>query len=506
MTSDDDRLATAVLRERLGARLSMHETGEHLRDINVVWSLVQTPRDVFTLMPTGSDEEWSTIATRLEAVPWTLCTVIEAYQAGVDAELLPARRQVVGAARVAAVAAGLESESDGEPESWFEDYVGAYEGHDDGLRSRLGTGAVAATGAYARLAGWLRESYAPKAVEVDGVGADRYVRLARIHSGIDLDLPETYAWGWEDLARIMTRMNACAARLYGGVSPAEAQSRLDIDPEHTIEGAEQTRDWLQQITDETIASFNGQYFEIPEQMLVCEATLAPPGGGAMPYYTPSEDFSRPGRTWLPVTGQKRFSTWWLTAAWYHEAVPGHHLQVAYTMTQKQRLSRFQRVEFVSGHGEGWALYAERLMDELGYYHDPAVELGYLSGQAIRACRVILDIGLHLDLPIPANVAPALFDGIQGDPRGGHWDRELARQFLSVRGIVPDGYAAKEVDRYLGWPGQAICYKVGERAWLAAREDARAREGAAFDLKAWHMRALALGSVGLDVLRDELARI
>ena len=278
-----------------------------------------------------------------------------------------------------------------------------------------------------------------EALEDDGVGADRYVRLARIHSGIDLDLAETYAWGWEDLDRITTRMNACAARLYGGVTPAEAQARLDVDPEHTVEGAEQARDWLQQITDDTIASFNGRYFEIPEQMLICEATLAPPGGSAMPYYTPpSEDFSRPGRTWLPVTGQKRFSTWWLTAAWYHEAVPGHHLQVAYTMTQKQRLSRFQRVEFVSGHGEGWALYAERLMDELGYYQDPAVELGYLSGQAIRACRVILDIGLHLDLPIPANAAPALFDGIQGDPRGGHWDRELARQFLSVRGIVPDG--------------------------------------------------------------------
>ena len=506
VTSDDDRLAAAVLHERLGARLSMHETGEHLRDINVVWSLVQTPRDAFTLMPTGTDEDWATIATRLESVPWTLDTVIAAYQAGIDAELLPARRQVVGAAQVAAVVAGLEAGDDGDRESWFEDYVGAYEGKDDELRARLGSGATAATEAYARLAGWLRESYAPRALEADGVGADRYVRLARIHSGIDLDLPETYAWGWEDLARITTRMNDCAAKLYGGVSPAEAQARLDVDPEHTIEGAEQARDWLQQITDETIASFNGSYFDIPEQMLICEATLAPPSGAAMPYYTPpSEDFSRPGRTWLPVTGQKRYPTWWLTAAWYHEAVPGHHLQVAYTMTQKQRLSRFQRVEFVSGHGEGWALYAERLMDELGYYHEPAVELGYLSGQAIRACRVILDIGLHLDLPIPANATPALFDGIQGDPRGGHWDRELARQFLSARGIVSDVYAAREVDRYLGWPGQAICYKVGERVWLAAREDARAREGAAFDLKTWHMHALALGSVGLDVLRDELAR-
>ena len=241
-------------------------------------------------------------------------------------------------------------------------------------------------------------------------------------------------------------------------------------------------------------------------MLVCEATLAPPGGGAMPYYTP------PSERLLPLAadgrrghGQKRFSTWWLTAAWYHEAVPGHHLQVAYTMTQKQRLSRFQRVEFVSGHGEGWALYAERLMDELGYYHDPAVELGYLSGQAIRACRVILDIGLHLDLPIPANVAPALFDGIQGDPRGGTGTG--AGPAVPVRARDRPGRVRGQRGGPLPGLARAGHLLQGRRtgAWLAAREDARATRGV-FDLKAWHMRALALGSVGLDVLRDELARI
>ena len=507
VTSDDDRLAAAVLRERLGARLSMHEAGEHLRDINVVWSLVQAPRDAFLLMSTTTDEDWADVAARLEALPHTLDTVVAAYRSGIAAGLQPARRQVVGAAKVAAIAAGLQAEGENEPASWFDGFVGAYAGTDDRLRSRLAAGATGATGAYAELSEWLRDTYADAATERDAVGADRYARMARIHSGIDLDLAETYAWGWADLGRITARMNACAAQLYGGVTPAEAQARLDRDPEHTIQGAEQARDWLQRITDDTIASFNGRFFDIPEQMLVCEAMLEPSGGATMPHYTaPSEDFSRPGRTWLPVNEDKLFSTWWLIAAWYHEAVPGHHLQVAYTMTQMQRLSRFQRVEFVSGHAEGWALYAERLMDELGYYDHPAIELGYLSGQAMRACRVILDIGLHLELAVPADADAALLDGVEGDPRGMPWNRELARQFLAARGVIPDRFAANEVDRYLGLPGQAISYKVGERVWLAARQDAEAREGAAFDLKAWHMRALALGSVGLGVLREELARV
>jgi uncharacterized protein (DUF885 family) len=168
------------------------------------------------------------------------------------------------------------------------------------------------------------------------------------------------------------------------------------------------------------------------------------------------------------------------------------------------LCRFRRNTIVSAHIEGWALYAERLMDELGYFDTPAVELGYLSAQAMRAVRVILDIGLHLDLPVPGGVDPALLEAVPGLAPGSRWDRDTARQFLSVRGLLPDYFAASEVDRYLGLPGQAISYKVGERAWLAARDAARSAAGDTFDLKAWHMRALALGSVGLDLLGELLA--
>ena len=504
VTDDDDRLAAACLRERLGVRIALHDAGENLRDCNVLGSLVQAPRNVFTLMPTANAQDWDTIATRLEALPECLESVRSAYATGIERGQVAARRQVIGTAEVAALCAGTGPA--GGPAPWFATYVEQYDGTDATLQERLRSGADGATRAYADLASWMQDSYVPASDPADAVGSERFVRRARAFTGADLDLTDTYAWGWADLGRITTRLNECAARLYGGTTPASAQTQLDVDPAHTIEGSQAALEWLQHLTDDTIESFDGKYFDIPEAMRRCEAMSAPPGSAAAPFYTPpSEDFARPGRTWLPTYGQDRFRSWWLTSVWYHEAVPGHHLQFGYAMLQRERLSRFQRTEFISGHAEGWALYAERLMDELGYFEDPATELGYLSAQALRAARIVLDIGLHLGLAIPSDVDPALLDGVSGDPRGATWNRELAREFLAARSLQPDAFAASEVDRYLGVPGQAISYKVGERVWLAAREDARSAEGAAFDLKAWHMQALALGSVGLDVLRTELAR-
>ena len=501
-----DRLAVAVMRERLGCEVALHDAGEHLRDINVLGSPLQAVRNVFTLMPTAGDDDWRTVAARLEQVPWSLGTLRAAYAEGIARGVVAARRQVLGAADVAAICAGAMPGPSGATDPWFESFAASYSGDDAELAERLRAAAAGATAAYADLATWLREVYAPAASETDGVGRERYVVNARVYLGSDLDPEETYAWAWGELAGITHRMVTCAQRLYGGVTPVEAQARLDIDPAHTIEDAEQARAWLQQVTDETTASFDGRFFDIPPQMLRCEAVLAPPGAAAAPYYTgPSEDFSRPGRTWLPVIGEARFRTWWLLSVWHHEAVPGHHLQIGYARTQNERLSRFQRLSTVSGHAEGWALYAERLMDELGYYSDPADELGFLSNQALRALRVIVDIGLHLGLAVPADADPVLLDDVDGLAPGVVWTPELARAFLQVRGLQTPGFAASEVDRYLGLPGQAICYKVGERHWVTARARAEEAAGAAFDLKAWHMRALALGSVGLGVLDDELTR-
>jgi uncharacterized protein (DUF885 family) len=503
---EDDRVAAAVLRERLGARLDVHDSGENLTDCNVLGSPIQAPRQVFSMMATDGEDDWATIAERLEEVPDCLTSVQDAYDEGARRGLVPARRQVLGCATYSAVVSGQSAEREDTAAPWFSTFVSGYNGSSTALKLRLTTASAGATAAYGEMSQWLRNVHAPRAAEADGVGPERYARMARVYTGADLDLTETYAWGWEDLTRITRRMNDCAGRLYGGVTPVEATERLDADPKYTLQGAEQTRDWLQAITDRTIESFDGTYFDIPPMMRQCQAMLAPAGSAAAPYYTPpSEDFSRPGRTWLPTRGETHFRTWWLESVWYHEAVPGHHLQIAYAMLQSDRLSRFQRVEFVSGHGEGWALYAERLMDELGYFDHPATELGFLSAQAMRAARVVLDIGLHLGLVIPADVDPAVLEGMDTDARGSVWNAELARQLLRTRALLPADFAASEVDRYLGIPGQAICYKVGERVWLQAREDAKTVAGVDFDLKNWHMRALSLGSVGLDVLRAELAQ-
>jgi uncharacterized protein (DUF885 family) len=193
--------------------------------------------------------------------------------------------------------------------------------------------------------------------------------------------------------------------------------------------------------------------------------------------------------WSVPKGVTEFSTWRELTTVYHEGVPGHHLQVAQTVYRKETLNKWRRLSaWTSGHGEGWALYAERLMDELGYFAEPGNRMGWLDGQSLRAARVVIDIGVHCGFPAPAEVG------------GGEWDYDKAWTYLTSHANMDEAMLRFELDRYLGWPGQAPSYKIGERLWLQLRGEARAREGDAFDLKDFHRRALDIGGVGLDTLR------
>jgi uncharacterized protein (DUF885 family) len=319
-----------------------------------------------------------------------------------------------------------------------------------------------------------------------------------VWNGTNLDLQETYEWGWAELHRIEHAVGQVAARILPNASVPEVIDFLETDPARAIEGPENLRAWLQDLMDRTISEMDGVHFDIPEPVKTVEAMIAPPGGASAMYYTgPSEDFSRPGRTWYPTMGNTRFPLWGEVSICYHEGVPGHHLQVAQVRFLADELTRFQRLlAWSAGHGEGWALYAERLMGELGYLENPDYELGMLRAQAMRAVRVIVDIGMHLELPIPAS---------ESEHVGETWTPELALPFVIERSCEPVDFMRSEVDRYLGWPGQAISYKVGERVWLEARADAQRRHGESFDLKKFHSYALDLGGMGLGPLRDELAR-
>jgi uncharacterized protein (DUF885 family) len=366
------------------------------------------------------------------------------------------------------------------------------------LSARLDRAATAASAAYAVVGDWLIEDYLPRADPEPAAGPERYQLWARSALGAAIDAEETYDWGWDELARIEADMAETAERIRPGATLAEVIDFLEADPQRSIEGVDIFRQWLQDLMDRTIEELSGRHFDIADRIKRVEAMIAPPGGGAAMYYTgPSEDFSRPGRTWYPTLGKTRFPLWGEVSIAYHEGVPGHHLQIAQVRHRGDQLSRFQRIAFVSGHGEGWALYAERLMDELGFLANPDHRLGMLRAQAMRATRVIVDIGMHLKLEIPPG---------WGYEPGDRWTPERGQEFALAHSYFPADFMRSEIVRYLGNPAQAISYKVGERVWIEARAGVETRQGSAFDLKAFHEHALNLGPLGLDHLREELARI
>ncbi|MEV6785218.1 DUF885 domain-containing protein [Streptomyces sp. NPDC051098] len=487
--ADAERRCGRLLRERLTAELAVHDAEEGLRTVSNMRSPVHAVREVFTVTPTQTDEDWTAVAQRLRAVPRALGGYRESLELGLE-------RKLFGGPRATTTHIGQLTEWLGTDRSWFEDIVAD---GPDALRAELDSAARTATAALGELRDWMRDVYAPAVADApDTVGRERYARWSRYFNGTDLDLDEAYAYGWSEYHRLLAEMKKEAAKILPGAGPWEALAHLDVHGEH-IEGVEEVRVWLQNLMDEAIEALDGTHFELAERVRRVESRIAPPGGAAAPYYTgPSEDFSRIGQTWLPTMGATRFPVYDLVSTWYHEGVPGHHLQIAQWVHVADQLSRYQAtVGMVSANAEGWALYAERLMDELGFLPDPERRLGYLDAQMMRACRVIVDIGMHLELEIPAD-SPF--------HPGERWTPELAQEFFGNHSGRPADFVESELTRYLSMPAQAIGYKLGERAWLLGRENARRNHGASFDAKAWHMAALSQGSLGLDDLVDELSKL
>jgi len=490
-----ERRCARLLRERLTAALALHEAGEGLRAVSNLFSPVQSIRSVFSMMPTATPEDWAVVAGRLARVPAAYLGYQESLTAGAAQGLFAAPRQV------RTVVGQLDAWLEG---PYFASFVA--DGPDE-LRAELDASAAAADAAVATVRDFLRDTYAPQTEGTpDAVGRERYARFARSWNGSDLGtgtgLEDAYAWGWAEHQRILVQQRALAEQVLPGATPMEAMRWLGEHGE-AVDGVEPVRERLQAMMDTAIEALDGVHFDIAGPLRRVESMIAPPGSAAAPYYTrPSMDFSRPGRTWLPTLGKERFPLWDLVSTWYHEGVPGHHLQLAQWVHVAGDLSTYQTtLGGVSANLEGWALYAERLMDELGFLADPGARLGYLDAQQMRAVRVVVDIGMHLELPVPDDA-----EGAVAEHRGQPWTPELARAFFGENCGRDTDFLDSELVRYLGMPGQAISYKLGERAWLEGRAAAQQARGADFDLKAWHMAALSQGSLGLDDLAAELAQL
>ncbi|GII26482.1 DUF885 domain-containing protein [Planosporangium mesophilum] len=491
-----ERVAKEAMQERLSRALTRYDAGDVTSEVNVITGGLHYIRGVFDLMPTSGEEAAANIAARMAGVPTALTQWRQTLLRAADTGHASPRQQMIEVAKQCDIWTDPNGDN-------F--YAGLAEragaGASEALRADLRRAADRAREATIETGRFLREELAPRGREKQAAGPERYERAIGYFLGAEVDVHEAYAWGFDELARLEADMRQVAEKIVPGGSIDDAVAALDADPARNITGKEAFRDWMQELADRAISELNGAHFDIPAQVRRIECCLAPTSDGGIYYTGPSEDFSRPGRMWWAVPhGITTFSTWREVTTVYHEGVPGHHLQVGQTAARAELLNRWQRLLcWVSGHGEGWALYAERLMDELGYLADPGDRLGMLDGQAFRAARVIVDIGMHLELEIPR-------DNPFGFHPGERWTPELGWEFMRAHCRVPDENLRFEVNRYLGWPGQAPSYKIGERIWLQARAEARARKGADFDLREFHRNALNLGSLGLDPLKAALARV
>ena len=491
---EGEQAAKDAFVERLTLTLERSEAGIPQSELSVIVSGLHEVRSVFDLMDTSSEEAWRNIDARLAQVGPTL----DAYRRTLLESAATGR---VSAKRQYAEVAGQVRQWTGQAAtpSVFSTLVA--QAPDGTLKQELEEHAAEATEAVAAFGRFLADEMVQRGREQDAVGREHYELASRYFLGARVDLEETYAWGWEELHRIEREMEAIAEGFVPGGGIAAAAQALDDDPARFIDGKDTFRGWMQELADRTLEQLADVHFDIPEPVRRIECRIAPTQDGGIYYTGPSEDFTRPGRMWWSVPeGITRFSPWREVTTVFHEGVPGHHLQVGQTIFRRELLNRWQRqLCWVSGSGEGWALYAERLMDELGHFSDPADRLGFLDAQALRAARVVVDIGMHLQLTIPR-------DNPFGFHPGETWTPELVLEFMRAHCRMDDATIRFEVNRYLGWPGQAPSYKVGERLWLRAREEARARQGDAFDLRTFHRHALDLGSVGLDPLLASLARL
>ncbi|KQQ01362.1 MULTISPECIES: DUF885 domain-containing protein [unclassified Rathayibacter] len=483
-----DRVTVADLGSELRLTLEAHDAQLPLRDLNVIASPPQELRDVFDLMPTDEVADWEAVADRLHAVPAALAGYLETLREGIRSGVTPAARQV----RLVAEQADSIAAPDGFFASLAADAAPASGSLPASLAVRLEEGARRAAGAYGGLGRFLRDELAPAARDEDAVGRDLYALQSRRFLGAVVDLDETYEWGIEELARMTAEQESIAREILPGASVAEAIAHLDVDPSRTLHGVDALQRWMQETSDRAVDELAGTAFDIPDELRRLECLIAPTHEGGIYYTGPSDDFARPGRMWWSVPeGVTEFATWRELTTVYHEGVPGHHLQVGQAVVNRARLNTWRRqLAGSSGHAEGWALYAERLMEGFGYLDDPADRLGMLDGQRMRAARVVLDIGVHLGKRMPGSTEV--------------WSAASALAFMRANVNMDDAFIRFEVNRYLGWPGQAPSYKIGQRIWEELRDETAAREGSSFSLAGFHRRALDLGGVGLDTLRASLA--
>ncbi len=468
----------AALGERLAAEMSLEEAGFTQALLAPLATPVHRIRQVFDALPRVTDADWDYLGQQLDGVPGALADYRATLTRSAD------RGSVVAARQIRTVAAQCRQ--------WIETnnfYGGLAAAAPDARRPLVGAAAARASVATLAFADFLTDELLPRATRPDAVGRDIYRATAAAFLGAEIDLDETYAWGWSELDRIETEI-AGAARKISADGYAAAAAALDADPARRLYQPAAVEAWLTERVAAVADAIDGRHVDLVPRARLPECRISAAASGVMYYSPPDPGLTRPGQVWWTYEPELGVHTWREATTVHHEGIPGHHLQIS-TALAASELHPWQRAMcHIHGYAEGWAHHSEEWAGEIGLLDDPADRLGMLLGQAWRAARIVIDAGLHLDLPIPAG-------RIDGADR---WTVDLGVEFLQRTAGISRGMAAFEVDRYLGWPAQALAFRVGARLFAQIRETARIRDGSDFDSRRFHNALLRLGPMGLDPLR------
>jgi len=474
----------AILREALESEAARRTCRTELWGVASYvngWQAVYT--DVALLQPVGSDSLRAAALTRARAIPGFIDTEIanlrEGLRLGYSSPKVIVRnvmRQLDDLVATPPARSPFHSPAERDSAPAF-----------DSALTRVIADSI--NPAIRRFRAFLERDYLPKAREALGVsanpeGAQCYAALLRAFSTLPISGDSVYAMGLREMEQLQGRMRTIAARSFAGESLTTLLPRLRSDPRYTFRTPQEVIDSAGAVIARGKASMPKWFGRLPKADVIVQPypEFRQKAGAPGQYQTAPDDGSRPAIFLINPSNPTQVSRADAEATAVHEAIPGHHLQAAIAK-ERTDLHPLSRYLFNSGFGEGWALYAEELADEMGMYSGDLGRMGMLSSASFRAARMVIDAGIHT--------------------KG--WTREQSLDYLLSHTVLPQSVAEGEIDRYISWPGQAPSYMIGKTVILGLRERARATLGSRFDIRAFHDQVLEDGSVPLSFLRTRLER-
>lgn len=486
--SEQDQISYRLFERQMRNGIEAHALREYLLPLNGWWDYHASFAEQPNRMPFNSVRDYENYLSRLRAFPAMNVQYLERLRMGIEAGVV--RPRVVLENYIPTVEALIsEDAADSRFMLPFERFPAAVS---EAERTRLREEALSIIGAevlpaYRELATFLREEYytaAPEAIGISEVpgGADYYEYLVRFYTTLDVSAEEVHQTGLAEVARIRAEMLGVIEETgFEGDFDAFV-TYLRTDPKFYAQSAEElmmrTALVLKQM-DGALPGFFGRLPRMPYGLREVPAYLAPRMTTAY-YNSPSQDGTRAGFYFVNTYDLPSRPLYEVEALSFHEAVPGHHLQLA-LQQELEGLPEFRRNSSVTVFVEGWALYSEWLGLEMGFYQDPYSNFGRLTYEMWRALRLVVDTGIHA--------------------KG--WTRQQAIDYMAENSALTLLNIRNEVDRYIFWPGQALAYKTGEIKIRELRREAEEALGDSFDIRAFHDMVLANGSITLEVLEQEV---